>query len=88
MPAVGWADVNDLLPLALACFLLGAVETVAIGRMFAAKHGGRLDSNQELLALAASNLAAGLRPGVPRQRRDVADRSSTKAAAPARRCPG
>src|SRR3954451_4639781 len=27
LPAIGWSDVNDLLPLALACFLLGAVET-------------------------------------------------------------
>jgi MFS superfamily sulfate permease-like transporter len=32
------------------------VETAAIGRMFAAKHGGRLDANQEFLALAAANL--------------------------------
>jgi len=54
-----------LLPLALACFLLGAVETAAIGRMFAAKHGGRFDANQENLALAASNLFAGLGGGLP-----------------------
>ena len=65
LPAIQWADVNDLLPLALACFLLGAVETAAIGRMFAAKHGGRLDANQEFLALAAANLAAGLGRGFP-----------------------
>ena len=38
----------------MACFLLGAVETAAIGRMFARKHGYRLDSNQEFLALAGS----------------------------------
>jgi MFS superfamily sulfate permease-like transporter len=65
LPAVGWNDANDLLPLAIACFLLGAVETAAIGRMFAGKHGGRLDSNQELLALATANLAAGLGQGFP-----------------------
>ena len=65
------ADLGDLLPLALACFLLGAVETAAIGRMFAEKHGYRLDSNQEFLALAGANLArAG--PGFPDQRRHVA----------------
>jgi MFS superfamily sulfate permease-like transporter len=58
-------DLNELLPLAFACFLLGAVETAAIGRMFIAKHGGRLDANQEFLALAASNLAAGLGHGFP-----------------------
>src|SRR5438094_154646 len=60
-----WRDLNELLPLALACFLLGAVETAAIGRMFAAKHGGRFDANQENLALAASNLFAGLGGGFP-----------------------
>jgi MFS superfamily sulfate permease-like transporter len=62
-PSVHWDDVNELLPLAMACFLLGAVETVAIGRMFALKHGHHLDSNQEFLALAGANLAAGLGHG-------------------------
>ena len=65
LPRVHWAEVNQLLPLALACFLLGAVETAAIGRMFAARHGGRLDADQEFLALAAANLAAGLGSGFP-----------------------
>jgi SulP family sulfate permease len=65
VPALYWRDLNELLPLALACFLLGAVETAAIGRMFAAKHGGRFDANQENLALAASNLFAGLGGGLP-----------------------
>lgn len=64
-PEVYWSDVNALLPLAFACFLLAAVETAAIGRTFAAKHGGRLDANQEFLALAASNLTAGLGRGFP-----------------------
>src|SRR6266496_2858532 len=65
VPPLYWRDLNQLLPLALACFLLGAVETAAIGRMFAAKHGGRFDANQENLALAASNLFAGLGGGFP-----------------------
>jgi len=65
LPPIRWTDLNDLLPLAFACFLLAAVETAAIGRTFAAKHGGRLDANQEFLALAASNLAAGLGRGFP-----------------------
>ncbi|MDP3850448.1 MAG: sulfate permease [Luteolibacter sp.] len=62
---LGRADLNTLLPLAMACFLLGAVETAAIGRMFARKHGYRMDSNQEFLALAGANLAAGLGQGFP-----------------------
>jgi SulP family sulfate permease len=65
VPALYWRDLNELLPLALACFLLGAVETAAIGRMLAAKRGGRFDANQENLALAASNLFAGLGGGFP-----------------------
>ena len=65
LPAVHWADLNELLPLAVACFLLAAVETAAIGRMFTARHGDRLDANQEFLALAASNLVVGLGRGLP-----------------------
>lgn len=64
-PSIGWADVNLLFPLALACFLLGAVETAAIGRMFRDPQGDRFDANQEFLALAAANLAAGLGRGFP-----------------------
>jgi len=62
---VHWSDLNQLLPLAIACFMLGAVETAAIGRMFASKHRYRFDSNQEFLALAAANLAAGVGHGFP-----------------------
>jgi MFS superfamily sulfate permease-like transporter len=62
---VFWSELNDLLPLAVACFMLGAVESAAIGRMFAEKNGGRFDSNQEFLGLAAGNLAAGLGAGFP-----------------------
>jgi high affinity sulfate transporter 1 len=65
LPGVHLSDLNALLPLAMACFLLGAVETAAIGRTFARKHGYRLDSNQEFLALAGGNLAAGLGHGFP-----------------------
>ncbi|HXJ74815.1 MAG TPA: SulP family inorganic anion transporter, partial [Candidatus Dormibacteraeota bacterium] len=65
LPAARWADLNQLLPLAFACFLLGAVETAAIGRMFSAKHGGQLDANQEFLALAMANLTAGFGRGFP-----------------------
>ncbi|HEU5239979.1 MAG TPA: SulP family inorganic anion transporter, partial [Pyrinomonadaceae bacterium] len=65
LPAVHWADLNQVLPLAIACFMLGAVETAAIGRMFAAKHGGRFEPNQEFLGLAAANLATGLGHAFP-----------------------
>jgi high affinity sulfate transporter 1 len=64
-PVVGRHDVNALLPLALASFVLAAVETSAIGRMFAQKHGYRFDANQELLAIGAGNLASALGRGFP-----------------------
>jgi high affinity sulfate transporter 1 len=64
LPSIRGADINRLLALAIACFLLAAVETAAIGRTFSAKHGGRLDANQEFLALAVANLAAGFGRGL------------------------
>ena len=65
LPAVHVSDLNDLLPLALGCFLLGTVETAALGRMFAVKHGYRFDPNQELLGIGAANVMAGLGHGFP-----------------------
>ena len=65
LPAVSRADVNTVLPLGMACFILAAVETTAIGRMFGAKHGYRLDATQEFLAIGAANLAAGLGSAFP-----------------------
>ena len=65
LPLVSRHELNDLLPVALAAFVLGAVETSAIGRMFGQKHGHRFQANQELLALGVSNLFAGLGRGFP-----------------------
>src|SRR5882762_5383895 len=65
LPAVHPSDLNDLLPLALGCFLLGMVETAALGRMFAVKHGYRFDANQELLGIAGANVMSGLGRGFP-----------------------
>ena len=65
LPAVTRLDLNNLMPIALAGFVLGAVETSAIGRMFGQKHANRFDANQELLALGAGNLLAGFARGFP-----------------------
>jgi SulP family sulfate permease len=65
LPAVHLSDLNALLPLALGCFLLGMVETAALGRMFAVKHRYRFDANQELLGIAGANVMAGLGHGFP-----------------------
>src|SRR6185295_19243216 len=65
LPSITRADIHEILPLAMACFMLAAVETTAIGRMFGAKHGYRLNATQEFLALGTANLAAGLGTGFP-----------------------
>jgi high affinity sulfate transporter 1 len=65
LPAVHVSDLNNLLPLALGCFLLGVVETAALGRTFGAKHNYRFDANQELLGIAGANVMAGLGHGFP-----------------------
>jgi SulP family sulfate permease len=65
LPMVSRNDLSDLVPIALACFVLGAVETFAIGRMFASKHSSRLDANQELFALGTANVMAALGRGFP-----------------------
>jgi high affinity sulfate transporter 1 len=65
LPLVARADINAILPLGMACFVLAAVETTAIGRMFGAKHGYRLDATQEFLAIGVANLVAGLGSAFP-----------------------
>ncbi len=65
LPPISRADINELLPLAFACFMLGAVESAAIGRMFGAKHRNRFEANQELLALAGANFGAAIGQGYP-----------------------
>jgi high affinity sulfate transporter 1 len=65
LPVPGRDVINELLPIAMSCFLLGSVETAAIGRMFALKHGYRFDPNREFLAIGAANLLSGLGRGFP-----------------------
>ena len=71
LPVVTREDINEIMPLAMACFVLAAVETTAIGRMFAAKHGYRLDATQEFLAIGSANLLAGPGQRTARERRHV-----------------
>jgi high affinity sulfate transporter 1 len=60
IPSFGAGDVQELLPGALAVFLLAYVEGMGVVRTFAKRHDYRSDADQELLALGASNLGAGL----------------------------
>ncbi len=65
VPAIDLADVTGLLPTALAAFLLAYAESISVARTFALKHGYEIDPDQELTALGASNIAAGLVHGFP-----------------------
>lgn len=64
-PSLRPRDVDGVLPLAAACFLLAYIETVSAGRTLAAKHEAVLDSRQELLALGAANAAVAFGQGFP-----------------------
>jgi sulfate permease, SulP family len=64
-PSLRFRDVDGVLPLAAACFLLGYVESVSAARTLAAKNGYGIDSRQELLALGVANLAAAFSHGFP-----------------------
>jgi high affinity sulfate transporter 1 len=65
LPAVGPADLADLLAPALGVTIVGYVDNVLTARAFATRNGYRIDANQELLALGMSNLAAGVAQGFP-----------------------
>ena len=65
VPPIRARDADGLLALALACFLLATVETNAVSRTFALKHGYRIDANQDFLAIGAANLLVGAAQGYP-----------------------
>lgn len=58
-------DVSTVIPLAFACFLITYVEGMSLARMFSVKHHYPIESDQELVALGASNIVAGLAQGFP-----------------------
>ena len=55
----------DLLPAALLIGLVGYVESVSIAKALANRRRQRIDTNQELIAIGAANLAAGVSGGMP-----------------------
>jgi SulP family sulfate permease len=65
LPAVSMEDIRTLLPGALAIALLTFPDSILIARAFGAKNRYEIRPNQELVALAAANLAAGLFQGLP-----------------------
>jgi high affinity sulfate transporter 1 len=65
IPVIRADQIENLLEVAFACFLLSYVESIAAARAFAAKHHYTIDPRQELLGLGAANLMAALGQGCP-----------------------
>jgi SulP family sulfate permease len=65
LPSLRIRDVEGVLPLAIACFLLSYIESVSAGRALAQKNGYVIDPRQELLALGVANAAVSLGHGYP-----------------------
>jgi SulP family sulfate permease len=65
IPAVSIDDIFALLPAALALTILIYADEVLTSRVFAAKHGQKIDSNQEFVAIGMANIGAGLLTGFP-----------------------
>jgi len=53
----GWSlqAVREILPTALSACLIGYMESIAIGKNLAAKHGYEIEAGQEMLAIGLSN---------------------------------
>ncbi|WP_268848284.1 SulP family inorganic anion transporter [Flavobacterium aestivum] len=65
LPSLRIRDVDGVLPLATACFLLSYIESVSAGRTLAQKNGYIIDPRQELLALGVANAAVAFGQGYP-----------------------
>ena len=57
-PSLRFTDVNGVVELAFACFLMGYIETISAARTFAIKNDYEINPRQELLSLGVANFAA------------------------------
>ena len=56
-PSLRIRDIDGIMPLAFACFLMGYIETISAARTFAIKNNYTINPRQELLSMGAANLA-------------------------------
>lgn len=64
-PALGGSEFLTLIPLALTVGFVGFLESISVAKTLAAKRRQKVESNQELIALGAANVAAGLTGAYP-----------------------
>ena len=65
IPRIPIGDIVFLVTGAFGIVFLALAESIGAARSFAARHGYAIDPDQELIAIGASNLAAGLFGGFP-----------------------
>jgi len=65
LPSVTITDLTDLLLPAIGVAIVAYSDNVLTGRAFATRNSHPLDADQEMLALGAANVAAGLLQGFP-----------------------
>ncbi|HET9656383.1 MAG TPA: SulP family inorganic anion transporter, partial [Kineosporiaceae bacterium] len=64
LPTVQVSDLSALIPGALAVAMVGLAEGLAAARLYAQKHDDRVDTDQELIAHGAADLASGVIGGM------------------------
>ncbi|MDR1003772.1 MAG: sulfate permease [Prevotellaceae bacterium] len=65
LPALDWAAVRELFPVAITIAVLGAIESLLSATVADGMIGDKHDSNTELIAQGAANLIAPLFGGIP-----------------------
>jgi high affinity sulfate transporter 1 len=63
LPEVAAGDLVELLPIALGVFVVSFADSILTARSYAGRHNQHVDANQELFALGAANLTAGITTG-------------------------
>lgn len=65
LPSVDGGGLGQLLTAAVAITLVGFMESIAVAKVYARRHRYEIDPDQELVALGAANIAAGLFSAMP-----------------------
>nr|WP_298725713.1 sulfate permease [uncultured Steroidobacter sp.] len=63
VPQFDWAQIEQLMPLALTMALVGFAQTVSVGKSLGNKYGYDIDANRELTALGLANISASVSQG-------------------------
>ncbi|HEX4970179.1 MAG TPA: sulfate permease [Steroidobacteraceae bacterium] len=63
LPSLHWAEIRQVMPLALTMALVGFAQTISVGKSLGNKFGYDIDANRELTALGLSNLTSSVSHG-------------------------